>query len=275
MFYLWKTITKKILVSPALIIALVFTIFFLSFMPGSFVAPATTPIPGTSISDADILLKTQIVASIIITGFLIVVMTSFYEAYIKLRRSLIYTTSILNSKPKWQFYFATFLPIFLLAIIFFAISIIFTLILDSIGIIGGSVFDNPKNIISWTTINWSILLIALVWTAFLGIAIALFISELVKNFNLFISLIWGYLFLVFFFGGSSVPIFLIRGDSALEAFTFISYAIPSVWANFLFISAFSGEFNFQDTIQLLNFLIPIIGIVIFASGAFTLNYFRK
>ena len=274
MFYLWKTITKKILVSPSLIIALVFTIFFLSFMPGSFVDPNNS-IPGSPISAGDILLKTQIVASVIITGFLIVIMTSFYEAYIKLRRSLIYTTSILNGKPKWQFYFATFLPIFFLAIIFFVISIIFVLILDSTGVIAGSVFGNQKNIINWKETNWAILIVALIWTAFLGIAIALFVSELVKNFNLFISLIWGYLFLVFFFGGSSVPIFLIRGDLALEAFTYVSYAIPSVWDNFLFISDFSATFSFQDTIELLNFLIPLIGTITFALSAFALNYFRK
>lgn len=274
MFYLWKTITKKILLSPPLIIALVFTIFFLSFMPGSFVDP-NAPFPSSSITAADILLKTQIVASIIITGFLIVVMTSFYEAYIKLRRSLIYTTSILNSKPKWQFYFATFLPIFFLAIIFFTISILFALILDSIGVIAGSVFGNQKNIIDWKNINWGILFIALVWSAFLGIVIALFVSELVKNFNLFISLVWGYLFLVFFFGGSSVPIFLIRGDFAFEAFTIISYVVPSVWANFLFISAFSGTFNFQDTIELLNFLIPLASIIGFLAIALGINYLRK
>ena len=85
----------------------------------------------------------QVAFAIAITGLLITVVTTFGRSYVKVQNSLIYVNVNLSSKPKYQFYLATVIPVALFSILVFMLSIIFIVILDAVGFIGLS-----KNVIN-------------------------------------------------------------------------------------------------------------------------------
>gem|GEM_PF-6627512 len=62
--------------------------------------------------------------------------TTFGRSYVKVQNSLIYVNVNLSSKPRYQFYLATVIPVALFSILVFMLSIIFIVILDSVSLIG-------------------------------------------------------------------------------------------------------------------------------------------
>ncbi len=260
MVSLIKITHQKILKSPALWISLVFIIFFLAFSPkaigGSF---ANSPSPDANFIANIVSIK--IASAIVITGLLITVMTSFGESFVKIKSSLIYQNTKLNNKPQYQFYFATILPVVVYSTIVFVVSMGSLAMFDAFGLLG-----TDKNIIQWKDIQYHYLLISLITTVGLGVSLSLLFSTVSKTDGTYTALVWGYLFLVFFFGGSSVPIFLIRGDDSLAAFMYLSMSIPSTFSNFLFVNAMVGEVEFVkgdiDITYILDIVIPVIIIAI-------------
>lgn len=240
----------KILKSPSLWISLVFVAFFLAFSPKA--------ISSASINPNEV--ATQISAAIIITGLLMVVMTTFGESFVKIKSSLIYQNVELNNKPRFQFYIATILPVVVFSISMFITSMLLLVIFDAIGLIG-----TTSNIINWSNVNYLYLLISIITTVTLGISIALLFATLSKTENVYTALVWAYLFLVFFFGGSSVPIFLIRGDDPLKVFKFLSMLIPNTYSNFLFVNSMSGSMTFSSGFNATYFLDIVMPMVLSAS----------
>lgn len=240
----------KILKSPSLWISLVFVAFFLAFSPKA--------ISSASINPNEV--ATQISAAIIITGLLMVVMTTFGESFVKIKSSLIYQNVELNNKPRFQFYIATILPVVVFSISMLITSMLLLVIFDAIGLIG-----TTSNIINWSNVNYLYLLISIITTVTLGISIALLFAALSKTENVYTALVWAYLFLVFFFGGSSVPIFLIRGDDPLKVFKFLSMLIPNTYSNFLFVNSMSGSMTFSSGFNITYFLDIVMPIALSAS----------
>ncbi len=241
----------KILKSPSLWISLVFIIFFMAFAPGAFSKTIDTSIPDYELSANAISLK--VASAIIITGLLITVVTSFGESFVKIKESLIYQNILLSNKPKYQFYIATIVPVFVYSMLVFGISILFLILFDNFGLLS----LNP-NVINWSQIQVGFLVLALISTVFLGVSISLLFSAIAKTENTYTALTWAYLFLVFFFGGSSVPIFLIRGGDALEAFMYISFLVPNTFSNFLFVNSIVGEVNFDEIVDILDVAVPLV-----------------
>ncbi len=264
MVSLIKITHLKILKSPALWISLVFIIFFMAFAPkaigGAFIDPDIPATPEAIVAANTI--SIQVASAIIVTGLLITVMTSFGESFVKIKSSLIYQNTQLNNKPKFQFYFATILPVVVYSTIVFIISIASLAIFDAFELIGAS-----KNVVDWANIQYLYLITSLITTVGLGIALSILFASLAKTDGTYTAFVWGYLFLVFFFGGSSVPIFLIRGDGSLAAFMYLSMAIPSSFSNFLFVNSMVGTVEFTnsdefDVIMLLDIIVPIITIFV-------------
>ncbi len=257
MISLLKISHLKILKSPALWISLIFIIFFMAFSPKAISASVLDrpAVPGFDpVTEANIM-AVQIASAIMITGLLITVITSFGESFVKIKGSLIYQNVQLNNKPKYQFYLATILPVVTFSIIVFFTSIILLVIFDSVGIIGQS-----SNVVDWGNIQYLYLIISLILTVTLGISIALLLATLSKTENTYTALVWAYLFLVFFFGGSSVPLFLIRGDEPLAAFTYLSMAVPSTFTNFMFINSMTNNIDFAsgEIVYILDITMPIV-----------------
>ncbi len=241
----------KILKSIALWISLIFVLFFLAFSPKA-IGGAFNPV------EADIV-SLKVASAVIVTGLLITVMTSFGESFVKIKGSLIYQNTKLNNKPKYQFYFATILPVVVYSTIIFIISMSSLAIYDAIGLIG-----TEKNIIDWGNVQYLFLIISLITTVGLGVSLSLLFSTIAKNDGTYTAMVWGYLFLAFFFGGSSVPIFLIRGEESLTAFKFLAMAVPSSFSNFLFVHSMTGIVSFDTTDQLIEHVLDItipIGVI--------------
>ncbi len=255
MISLLKIVHLKILKSPALWISIIFITFFLAFSPKALGTSAGNPLASIEIS-------IQVAAAIIITGLLITVMTSFGESFVKIKNSLIYQNTQLNNKPKYQFYFATILPVVMFSTFVFILSMSLLSIYDSIGLIG-----QERNIIEWSRVQFGYLFLSLISTILLGITLSLLFSSIAKSDNTYTALVWGYLFLVFFFGGSSVPIFLIRGNDPLEVFMYLSMCIPNTYSNFLFINAMVNDIEFIkgdiDITFILDIIMPFILSVVF------------
>lgn len=211
-----------------------------------------------------ILLSVQVVGAIVITGLLLTVISTFGESFVKIKSSLIYKNIKLNNKPKYQFYVSTILPVILFSTLVFTLSIIIVIIFDFVGLLG-----YKSNIIDWTNVQYGYLLLSIITTITLGISIALLISSISKTMNVYTALTWAYLFLIFFFGGSSVPIFLIRGDDPLEAFMYLSFVVPNTFSNFLFINSMSGQVDFGVTdtlkkvVMYLDVIMPIFISILF------------
>ncbi len=252
MLALLRIIHIKILKSPALWISLVFVGFFLAFSPKAI---GSSAMPGEENS-----LSIQIASAIIITGLLMTVMTSFGESFVKIKGSLLFQNIELNNKPKYQFYVATITPVVVYSLAMLITSMAMLAIFDSLGLIGAT-----SNIIKWNEIQYLYLLISIISTVFLGITVALLFSSLSKTDNTYTALVWAYLFLVFFFGGSSVPIFLIRGEDPLAAFTYLSMCIPNTFSNFLFVNSMDGNITFSTNIEVVNILDIILPFVLGSS----------
>lgn len=247
MLSLLKISHKKIITSPSLWISIIFIAFFLGFAPSAIGGSVDTSLPGYNN------ISINVSSAIIITGLLITVITTFGESFVKIKSSLIYKNIQLNNKPKYQFYVSTITPIIVYSTLVFIFSMAFVAIFDSLGLLGVE-----KNIIDWSRIQWGYLFISLVTTISLGISISILLATLSKNLNTYTSLVWAYLFLVFFFGGSSVPIFLIRGDQALDAFKYISFMIPNTYTNFLFVDSMVGSANLGNALSILDIFLPIV-----------------
>ncbi len=258
MISLLKISHLKILKSPALWISLIFIIFFMAFSPKAISASVLDrpAIEGVfdPIEEAN-KMAVQISSAIMITGLLITVITSFGESFVKIKGSLIYQNVQLNNKPKYQFYLATILPVVTYSILVFVTSLILLVTFDFVGIIG-----QTSNIVDWANIQYLYLIISLVLTVTLGISIALLLATISKTENTYTALVWAYLFLVFFFGGSSVPLFLIRGDDPLAAFTYLSMAVPSTFSNFMFINSMTNNIDFSsgELVYILDIVMPIV-----------------
>lgn len=287
MLTLTKKIHFKILKSPAIWIAIGFVAFFLAFYPGAI----TGTYGGGQLSDvyvdsyrqADILIKSQTAAAIIITGLVIFISGIFLESFIKINNSSINKIVYLSPMPKYKFFLATLLPIFLYSTLFLIFSFCLLLIYDAAGLIAGStvtvdtfntgsevLYANEKNIILWENVQWGYLIYAFILTIALVIVISLTITTFVKSSLAYSTIIWGYVFLIFFFGGASVPLPVIRDyseiilvEEPLPVFTYISYCIPNTYTNFLFIDAFTGTAGLDQQILLLNTIMPIVFIIFF------------
>lgn len=257
----------KILKSPSLWISLIFVIFFLAFSPKALGSASPNPFASNIIS-------IQVSGAIIVTGLLITVMTSFGESYVKIKNSLIYQNTKLNNKPAYQFYIATIIPVIVFSIAIFIISMSLLVAFDSLGLIGIT-----KNIIDWSNIQFGYLLISMLSTVLLGITISLLFATISKTDNTYTALVWGYLFLIFFFGGSSVPIFLIRGDDPLKAFMYLSMLIPNTFSNFLFINSMTGSVEFVtgdiDITYILDIVIPFALSLLFVVTRYLILLKRK
>ncbi len=257
MISLLKITHKKILKSPSLWISLIFIVFFLAFAPKALGSASGSIQAANSLS-------LQVASAIIITGLLITVMTSFGESFVKIKNSLIFQNIQLNNKPKYQFYLATILPVVVFSVLIFIVSLSLLSIFDLLSLIG-----QEKNIIDWSNIQFGYVVLSLITTVSLGITLSLLFSAIAKSDNTYTALVWGYLFLIFFFGGSSVPIFLIRGDDPLKVFMYLSMCIPNSYSNFLFINAMTGQIEFIsgniDVTYILDIVIPIVLTIVLIS----------
>jgi len=223
-----------------------FILFFIGFAPNSFAkSPTTRGVDNT-------LIAIQVAFAIAITGLLITVVTTFGRSYVKVQNSLIYVNVNLSSKPRYQFYLATVIPVALFSILVFMLSIIFIVILDSVSLIG-----TRKNVIDWNNIQYGYVFLSLIFSIVLGISLALLAATFVKKENAYTAIIWLYLFLIFFFGGSSVPIFIIRGPTSSDVFRYISFFIPNIYTNFLFINAITDQINFKVYTDILDLVMPL------------------
>lgn len=240
----------------------------MAFAPAAFSGTVDEAIPGSVKLAND--LAIQVTSAIIITGLLITVVTSFGESFVKIKGSLIYQNIELSNKPKAQFYVATIIPVIVYSTITFILSIIFMVAFDSLGLLGLS-----SGIVDWSNIQYGYLLLSLVTTITLGISISLLISSVSKNENTYTALTWAYLFLIFFFGGSSVPIFLIRGEGSLAAFTYLSFVIPNTFSNFLFVNSMVGQVTTSDIIDILDIVMPIALSIVFVGVRQTIVAVRK
>ena len=251
MISLFKTNIFKILKSFSFWGNIIFILFFIGFAPGSFANSAMKD-PKRTVEDAN-QIAVQVACAIAITGLLISVVTILGRSYVKVQNSLIYINSSLSSKPKYQFYLATLTPVALFSALVFMLSMIFMVIFDSFGLIGYT-----KNAINWKTIQYGYVILALFFSILLGIAFALLVSSFIKKENAYTAITWTYLFLIFFFGGSSVPIFLVRGDRSLEAFKYISFFIPNIYTNFLFVNGMTDKITFKEYTDILDLVMPIV-----------------
>ncbi len=255
MFSLFRINLLRILKSAGLWISIIFITFFLAFAPRSFGLSVNPSIPNASAESIKISL--QVSAAIIVTGLLVAVITMFGESYVKIKGSLIYENTLLNNKPKYEFYISTILPIVIYTLLVMSYSLILVSIFDAFEIL-----NDYGSVIDWGNINYGWLLWSITWTIILGISISLLISTFTKNINVYISITWAYLFLIFFFGGSSVPIFLIRGDDPLAAFMWLSFFIPNSFSNFLFVNSFSNTITY-DVLDILDIVLPVVLSIIF------------
>ncbi len=301
MITLNKIVHIKILKSPLIWISVVFVSLFLAFFPGSISGVFGTIEPGGELPNfrnSDILIKTQISGSIIITGLIMVIIGSFTESYIKINNSLFSRNLYLSRTPKYKYYFSSIFPIFTYSILYLIFSFGLLFLYDYLGLISGmGVTENTapifkssdfleqkeKNIINWSNVQWSYLVYSFFLSISIAIALSLLVTTISKSSTTYISIIWGYVFLIFFFGGSSVPLPIIRdygGDIVAEepfsAFVYISYLIPNVYTNFLFIDALTNRVDINDVESLINFLVPlVILILLFVFIIFYRKVFKK
>ncbi len=268
MISLLKISNTKIIKSSSLWISIVFILFFLAFAPNAFGNVALdSGVPNAEQNSA--LLSTQVVGAIVITGLLLTVITTLGESFVKIKSSLIYKNMKLNNKPKYQFYISTVLPVILFSTLVFSFSMIIVAIFDSIGLLGYT-----SNIIDWNNIQYGYLLLSIITTITLCISISLLISSVSKTINIYTALTWAYLFLIFFFGGSSVPIFLIRGEGSLEVFMYLSFFIPNTFSNFLFINSMAGKVDFAvtDTLQKVTMYLDVIAPIVLSALFIGIRY---
>ncbi len=264
MFELFKTNLKKVSLSVSLWIPLIFIVFFISFAPSALSSAAQNPMDPT----AEAITSIQVSGAIIITGVLLTVVTVFGETYVKVKNSLIFTNMELGTKPKYQFYLATILPVVIYTTGILLLSMCLLAAFDAFGLLGST-----KNIIEWANIQWGYFVLSITTTITLGISISLFIASFVKD-TTYTSLTWAYLFLVFFFGGSSVPLFLIRGTNSIAALKYISFGIPNVYSNFLFINAMSGTVEASNIEGLLDIIMPIALTTAFIGGRYLIRLIK-
>ncbi len=250
MLSLLKINHLKILKSPSIWISLIFVVFFMAFSPK---AMSSTAAPSVSES-----ISISVASAIVITGLLITVITTFGESFVKIKGSLIYQNIQLNNKPRYQFFVATIIPVIVYSTIMFILSMVIMIIFDSAGLLNAN-----KSIIDWANVQYLYLILSLVTTITLGVSISLLISTLSKTDNTYTALTWAYIFLVFFFGGSSVPIFLIRGDSNLDAFMYLSFIIPNSFSNFLFVDSMVGNVGPGEYTYYLDVFLPMVLSMIF------------
>ncbi len=252
MISLLRTNLLNLLKSSGFWISIIFITFFLSFAPSAFGSTITADDNINGWKELSKTLSSEVVSAIIITGLLITVITTFGDSYVKIKNSLIYQNTLLNSKPKYQFYVATIIPVIFYTSLTFGYSLILSTIFDSFKLL-----NSNGSVIKWGNIQIGWLLWSIVWTIILGISIALMISTFTKNLSIYTSITWAYLFLILFFGGASVPIFLIRGGNALNAFMYISFAIPNTFSNFLFVNAFNGSIEYS-ALDILDIVMPVV-----------------
>ncbi len=242
-----KTFYKKMFLSVGFWVSFILLLILLPIFPGSYDFPYEK-------------YSFFSVGSVIATFFAIMMIQGWGYTFSNLKKSALEKRFRVSILKKRQIITYTVIPAFTLFFIGSIFSFGYFALLQYTGII--------LEDLDWSSITWSYVVIGYIFTFMISFAIAFLMGVLVKNINLYTSLSWVYILLIFLFGGASTPVFLIRGEDAILPFTIISYAIPNIYGNFFLGNAFltSVESFKVDSFDFYGSLAIIFAITVFSTS---------
>lgn len=212
-----RTFYKKMFLSVGFWVSIALLIVLLPIFPGSYEFPYEK-------------YSYFSVGSVIATFFAVMMIQGWGYTFSNLKKSALEKRFRVSVLTKKQIIIYTMIPAFTLFFIGTIFSFGYFAFLQYFGII--------LEDLAWSSIDWIYVVIGYIFVFMISFAIAFLMGVLVKNINLYTSLSWVYILLIFLFGGASTPVFLIRGDDSIIPFTIISYAIPNIYGNFFLGNAF-------------------------------------